>query len=425
MSLHNFEPDLEYARRLDGGDVLAGFRNKFVITDSELIYADGNSLGRLPVAAAERIDSTVRHEWGDRLIRGWNAGWYDAASRVGDKIGQLIGAGPGRVVVSDTTSINLFKLTMAALSLQPERSRIISDVLNFPSDLYILQGCVDLLGNRHHLDLIPSDDGLTIDMQILYDTIDEKTALVTLSQVVFKSAYLYDVEAVTRKAHEAGAMVLWDMSHSVGVVPAELDRWDVDLAVGCTYKYLNGGPGAPAFLYVRPDLQDKTVQPIWGWFGQKRPFEFGLDYDPADGIKRFLVSSPPILSLSAMEASVDLLLEAGIDRIRVKSTDLTSYLIFLYETRLKSLGFELGTPREPERRGSHVSLQHKEAYRINRALIDEMKVIPDFREPNIIRLGLSPLYNSFEDVWRMVDRIWIIVEEKRYLNYPTDRPAVT
>ncbi len=425
MSLHNFEPDLEYARRLDGGDVLAGFRNKFVITDSELIYADGNSLGRLPVAAAERIDTTVRHEWGDRLIRGWNAGWYDAASRVGDKIGQLIGAGPGRVVVSDTTSINLFKLTMAALSLQPERSRIISDVLNFPSDLYILQGCVDLLGNRHHLDLIPSDDGLTIDMQILYDTIDEKTALVTLSQVVFKSAYLYDVEAVTRKAHEAGAMVLWDMSHSVGVVPAELDRWDVDLAVGCTYKYLNGGPGAPAFLYVRPDLQDKTVQPIWGWFGQKRPFEFGLDYDPADGIKRFLVSSPPILSLSAMEASVDLLLEAGIDRIRVKSTDLTSYLIFLYETRLKSLGFELGTPREPERRGSHVSLQHKEAYRINRALIDEMKVIPDFREPNIIRLGLSPLYNSFEDVWRMVDRIWIIVEEKRYLNYPTDRPAVT
>jgi kynureninase len=425
MSLQNFEPNLDFARRLDGGDVLAEFRDKFVITDPDLIYADGNSLGRLPKASAECIETTVRREWGDRLIRGWNAGWFDSAARVGDKIGQLIGAGPGRVVVSDTTSINLFKLTMAALSLRPERSRIISDVLNFPSDLYILQGCIDLLGNRHHLDLIPSDDGLTVDMQTLYDTIDEKTALVTLSQVVFKSAYLYDVEAVTRKAHEAGALVLWDMSHSAGVVPAELDRWNVDLAVGCTYKYLNGGPGAPAFLYVRPDLQDKTVQPIWGWFGQKRPFDFGLDYDPADGIKRFLVSSPPILSLSAMEASIDILLEAGIDRIRAKSTDLTAYLIFLCDTRLKPLGFELGTPRDPERRGSHISLQHREAYRINRALIDEMNVIPDFREPNIIRLGLSPLYNSFADVWGMVERIRIVVEEKRYLNYPTDRPAVT
>lgn len=420
-----FEKSPSFAEMLDVKDPLASFRDKFVITDPDLIYADGNSLGRLPKRSIDKMQTTIEEEWGDKLIRGWNAGWYEASSHVGDKIAPLIGAKPGTVIVSDTTSINLFKLTMAALAMRPGRTRIISDTLNFPSDLYILQGCINLLGGHHHLYLTPSEDGISINPQNLYDAIDENTALVSLSHVAFKSAFLYDAAEVTRRAHEAGAMMLWDLCHSVGAVPSKLDEWNADFAVGCTYKYLNGGPGAPAFLYVRPDLQDKTAQPIWGWFGQKSPFAFDLEYQPADGIKRFLVSSPPILSASAMEAAIDLTLEAGIDRIRAKSILMTSYLVYLFDEILAPLDFTLGSPRDPDRRGSHISIRHKEGYRINRALIEEMKVIPDFREPDNIRLGLTPLYMSYSDIWKMVDRIRRVVEEERYLNYPHDREPVT
>jgi len=425
MKQTTFEDSFEFAQKLDTEDKLARFRNRFVINDPDLIYADGNSLGRLSYKSAAKVETTVGHEWGEKLIRGWNDGWFETSSRVGDKIGGLIGAAPGNVILSEATSVNLFKLTMAALEMRPERNRIISDVLNFPSDLYIFQGCLRLMGNRHELYLAPSENGIDVDSQIIYDAIDENTALVSLSQVVFKSAFLYDVEAITRRAHEAGAMVLWDLSHSVGVVPSQLDDWNVDFAVGCTYKYLNGGPGSPAFLYVRRDLQDKAVNPIWGWFGQKNPFDFDLEYRPAGGIQSFLVSSPPILSASAVEAAVDNSLEAGIENIREKSVELTSYMVYLFDKVLAPAGFSLGTPRQPERRGSHISLRHPEAYRINRALIEEMKVIPDFREPDIIRLGLSPLYNSFADVWKLTDRIRQVVEEKRYENYSPERLPVT
>ena len=425
MTHDKFGKSRSFAEKMDAEDILASFRNQFVIADPDLIYADGNSLGRLPKRSAELLQSTIHEGWGRQLIRGWNAGWFEASSRAGDKIAPLIGAQPGTVIVSDTTSINLFKLTMAALALRPERRRIISDTLNFPSDLYILQGCINLAGNRHHLYLVPSEDGIIVDLQALYDSIDDNTALVSLSHVAFKSAFLYDAEEVTRHAHEAGALVLWDLCHSAGAVPSRLHDWKVDFAVGCTYKYLNGGPGAPAFLYVRRDLQDQAMQPIWGWFGQKAPFAFDLEYQPADGIKRFLVSSPPILSAAAMEASIDLILEAGIDRIRAKSIMMTSYLIYLFDEILSPLGFTLGSPRDPKMRGSHVSIRHGEGYRINRALIEEMKVIPDFREPDNIRLGLAPLYISFIDIWEMVDRIRRVVEEKRYLNYSQERAPVT
>jgi kynureninase len=244
--------------------------------------------------------------------------------------------------------------------------------------------------------------------------------------VVFKSGFLYDAEAVTRRAHEVGAQVLWDLGHSAGAVPIELDDWGVDFAVGCTYKYLNGGPGAPAYLYVRRDLQEKTVSPIWGWFGQRSPFDFGLEYQPAGGIKRFLVSSPAILSTLAMEAGLDILLEAGMERIRRKSVQLTSYLVDLVDAILVPLGFSLGSPKDPARRGSHVSIRHPEGYRVNRVLIEEMNVIPDFREPDNIRLGLAPLYTSFRDVWEAVDRIRQVVKERRYLRYfPGQRLTVT
>ena len=421
----DYRQGAEYARLLDTRDELAGFREAFAIADPGLIYLDGNSLGRLPRRTAERLATAVTEEWGRDLIRGWNGGWYQAASRIGDQIGRLVGAGSGQVVAGDSTSVNLYKLVMAALSLRPERDRVVSDVLNFPSDLYILQGCIDLLGNRHRLHLVASADGMTVDLPTLLDAIDERTALVTLSHVTFKSGFLYDAAAVTEKARRAGALVLWDLSHSVGVVPIDLDGWGADLAVGCTYKYLNGGPGAPAFLYVSRDLQERARSPIWGWFGQRAPFAFDLDYEPAAGVSRFLAGTPPVLSLVALEPALELILEAGIEQIRHKSVRLTSYLIYLVDAVLAPLGFRLGTPRDAARRGSHVSVRHAEGYRIGQALIEEMQVLPDFREPDNIRLGLAPIYTSFAEVWEAVDRMRRVVTEERYRNYSHERHQVT
>jgi len=420
MEEFDFKPGPAFAGRLDKDDELGPFRKAFLFAEPDLIYLDGNSLGRLTLRAAAHIHEAVEGQWGRELIRGWNQGWYQAPGRVGDKIAPLVGSGPDQIVVSDSTSVNLFKLATAALSIQTGRQRIISDDMNFPSDLYVLQGCIHLLGNLHQLELAASADGIHGDQKALLQAIDEQTALVSLSHVAFKSGYLYDVQAITERAHQAGALVLWDVSHSVGAVPITLDEWGVDLAVGCSYKYLNGGPGAPAFLYVRRGLQDKLLSPIWGWFGEHDPFSFGLDYRPAEGIARFLVGTPPILSLLALEASLDPLLEAGIERIRRKSVLLTSYLVYLIDSVLNPLGFSLGSPRDPNKRGSHVSIRHPEAYRINRALIEEMGVLPDFREPDNIRLGVSPLYTSFEEVWQAVERLGQVVQKKHYLRYSSD-----
>lgn len=414
-----------YAQQLDALDELAPYREYFHIAEPDLIYLDGNSLGRLPRLVDERMRQVVKQEWGSSLVSGWNSGWYEAPARVGDKIAQIVGAGPNQLIVGDSTSVNLFKLVMAGLALRGDRTEIVTDALNFPSDLYVLQSCVHLLGDRHRLEVLPSADGMTIDQQALLDAIDEKTALVTLSHVVFKSGHLYDVAAITKHAHRMGALVLWDLSHSVGVIPTELDAWGVDLAVGCTYKYLNGGPGSPAFLYVRKELQEEAQSPIWGWFGHRSPFAFDLDYQPPEGIGRFLSGTPPILSLLAMEAALEPILEAGVSRIHEKAMQLTSYLVDLADSILLPLGFEIASPRNPAARGSHISLRHPDAYRINRALIDEMKVLPDFREPDNLRLGLSPLYTSFEDVWTGIDRIRQVVAERRHERYSEDRLAVT
>jgi kynureninase len=302
---------------------------------------------------------------------------------------------------------------------------IVSDTLNFPSDLYIAQGCIELLGGRHELRLAPSADGMTVDPATLYAAIDEQTALVTLSHVVFKSGFLYDMAAVTARAHEVGALVLWDLSHSAGVVPIELDSWGVDFAVGCCYKYLNGGPGAPAYLYVREGLQAQARSPIWGWFGQQAPFAFELGYRPAAGIDRFLAGTPPMLALLAIEPALDMLLDAGVERMRQKALRLTEYAIELFDAQLAPIGYLLGTPRDANQRGSHVSVRHPEGYRINRALIEELNVLPDFREPDNIRLGLAPLTTSFADVWQAVERLRRAVVDRHYLRYPAERLAVT
>jgi kynureninase len=438
-----FSPSRSFALELDTKDPLASFREQFVITDPDLLYMDGNSLGRLPKVAVERARQLVENEWGNDLIRGWNKGWWDAPQRVGNKIGQLIGAAAGQIIVSDTTSVNLYKLTMAALRIQSGRKRIITDEFNFPSDLYILQGAVQTLtpsppsplpnlgegrrgeGQYEILRIPAADDDITPDLAALESAINDDTALVTLSHVLFKSGYHYDMRAITDLAHRKGALVLWDLSHSVGAVPISLDECNADLAIGCTYKYLNGGPGAPAFLYVNKALQDKLTSPIWGWWGQNRPFDFGLDYVPAPGVDRFLVGTQPMLSLLTMEAALEPILAAGMDRIRAKSILLTDYASYLTDERLAPLGFSLGSPRDSARRGSHISIRHTDAYRINRALIEEMNVIPDFRAPDNLRLGFAPLYISFADIWDMVDRIRKVIIEKRHEKYPKEKLAVT
>jgi kynureninase len=415
----------EEAHTLDSRDKLASFRERFIFEQPDLIYLNGNSLGRLPKATAERLEVVVEQEWGRDLIRGWNQGWYEASARLGEKVAQLVGAAPGQVILSDSTSANLFKLVLAALELRPDRNRIVSDTLNFPSDLYVLQGCVRLLGERHHIHLVPSEDDISVNLQALYDEIDEQTALVTLSHVAFKTCYCYDAAAVTERAHEAGALVLWDLSHSAGVVPIDLDGWSADMAVGCTYKYLCGGPGAPAFLYVQRDLQEQGLSPMWGWFGQQEPFEFDLAYQPAEGIRRFLVGTPPVLSLAALEPALDLVLEAGIPAIRAKSVQLTSMLVDLVDEVLGPLGFSLGSPRDQDRRGSHVSIRHPEAHRISRPLRKEMNVLVDFREPDLLRLGLAPLYTSFAEVWQAVEYIRQVVETGHYRKYAAEKQPVT
>lgn len=423
VSSSDFARALADARALDAQDPLARFRAEFRIADPDLIYMDGNSLGRLPARSVALARQMVEQQWGERLIRSWGEGWYAAPARIGDKIGQLVGAAPGQVIVTDSTSVNLYKLSMAALALRTDRRVILTDTHNFPSDLYILQGCAQTLGRGHRLRLV---DAAPEEMnRAVLDAIDGDTALVTLSHVVFKSGAMYDAQAITRRAHEQGALVLWDLSHAAGAVPVELDAWGADFAVGCTYKYLNGGPGAPAFLYVRADLQDAALSPIWGWFGEARPFAFDLDYRPAPGIQRFLCGTPPLLSLLAVEAGVDLLLEAGLPALREKSLRQTGYLIDLYDRFLAPLGFALGTPRDGSLRGSHVSIRHPEGYRINRALIEELGVLPDFREPDNLRLGIAPLYTRYEDIWAAVERIHRAVVEQRYAHYPQERAAVT
>jgi len=426
-----FNSDQDFAVEKDRQDPIAGFRENFVISDPDLIYLDGNSLGRLPATTFPHLEDAIKHQWGDQLIRSWNQGWFRKPQTLGARLAEVIGADEDEVLICDTTCINLFKLTIAALRSKPDRKKVVSDELNFPSDLYVFQGAVDLLGGDRSLEVIQSPDSIEIKYPDIQKSVDNDTALLALTHVAFKSAFMYDMQRTTRIAHQAGALMLWDLSHSVGAVPVDLNGCGADLAVGCTYKYLNGGPGSPAFLYVRKDLQEELIPAIWGWFGTKNPFEFNLDFEPGEGISRFLISTPHMLSMLALEPALEIILEAGIDQLRKKSVSQTEYLIFLFEEQLEELGFKLGSPREAGQRGSHVSLRHPEAYRICQALISPLddenapKVIPDFRSPDNIRLGIAPLYTSYQDIHRAMLRLRQIVKEEIYLKYPAERSAVT
>ncbi len=420
--------ELSLAKQLDKEDKLKDFRKEFVHADSKTIYLDGNSLGRLPFKTQERLKSVVDKEWGERLIKSWNEGWFELSTKVGSKIAKVIGAKENEVIVADSTSINLYKLVFSALKASPGKNKIVTDQFNFPSDHYILQSIVDQFNEDYKIEIIQSRDGITIDIEDVEKAIDESTAVVTLSHAAFKSAFLYNMKEVTKIAHEKGAFVVWDLSHSVGAVDIELNNANADLAIGCTYKYLNSGPGAPAFLYVREDLQEKLSSPIWGWFGDKDPFEFDLQFREAEGIKKFQIGTPPIISLSGVDSSIDITLDAGIKNIREKSVKLTEYLIYLVNELLLPLGFTLGSPIDADKRGSHFSIRHKEGYKICKAIMDEQNekiVIPDFREPDNIRLGASSLYNSFEDVWEAVHIIRDIVVNKKFNKYEKTKEKVT
>jgi kynureninase len=416
-------PGYDKAVGLDEADPLKHHRERYVHTDPDLIYLDGNSLGRLPVAAVEHLDATINTQWGDRLIRSWNDGWWDLQLHLGDKLAPLLGADAGEVMISDSTSVNLYKLAYAAVTASPEsRDRIITDDLNFPSDVYVLNSIAQQTNRT--LEVVASDS-VNGPVAALGAAIDERAALVSLSHTTFQSGYTYDLASLTRLAHDAGAMILWDCSHSVGSVPIDFAAADVDLGVGCTYKHLNGGPGSPAFLYVRRDLQDRLINPIAGWWSHAKPFALDLDYRPVSGIRRFHTGTMPILSLAAISAGIDDVREAGIEAIREKSVSLGSYLVELYERHLASLGFGLASPTEPDRRGSHISLRHEKAWPVNVALIEAGMVIPDFRVPDTIRLGMSSLYTRFIDIHTAVQRMVRIVDQHIYDDYGDVVPTVT
>lgn len=417
--------DLAYAQTLDRKDKLALFKEQFVVDDPELIYLDGNSLGRLPHQTVKNLNEVINQQWGVDLIRGWNKNWISLQQKIGNKLSQLLGAKSGEIIIADSTSINLFKLALAALQVQPKRHKIITDDLNFPSDLYILQGILKLTDRPYQLEVLKSPDGIHGPIAALEAAIDEDTALVSLSHTVFKSSYTYPMAHITALAHKVGAITLWDMSHSAGSVAINLNEANADLAVGCTYKYLNGGPGSPAFLYIRKDWQNRLNNPISGWMGQNNMFDFALNYQPTTDISRFLTGTPPVVSLSAIENGVDLLLAAGMDRLRAKSVQQTDYFIALYDAWLTFLGFSLNTPLNSAHRGSHISLGHPEAWGISQALINDMNVLPDFRKPDNIRFGITPLYTSFVDIYNALHRLKTVMNERLYEKYKDTQAIVT
>jgi kynureninase len=415
----------EDALALDARDPLAGFRERFAIADPHLIYLDGNSLGRCPAETRARLRVVV-DEWGEQLVSGWHE-WIDAPTRAGDALAEAaLGARPGEVLVCDSTTVNLYKLACAALDayrLSAQRA-LVTDRDNFPTDRYVLEGIAAERGLE--LRLFDSDPLLGPQPEQLEEQLaDGAVALVVISHVAYRSGALADMEALTEVVRRHDAHIVWDLSHSAGAVPVRLRESRVELAVGCTYKYLNSGPGGTAYLYVAEELQAGLRSPIWGWFGQAEQFEMERPYDPQPGISRFMAGTPPILNLAAVEAGVAVTAEAGIDAIRAKSVAQTDLLIALHDQWLAPLGFELGTPRDAARRGSHVSLRHAEAWPICRALIERADVIPDFRGPDSIRLGVAPLYTSYADVYDAIDRLRGLVERGEHREVDAARSRVT
>ncbi|MFJ2449447.1 kynureninase [Pseudomonas sp. NPDC087626] len=395
---------------LDAEDSLAPLREQFALP-AGVIYLDGNSLGARPVAALERAQAVIAQEWGDGLIRSWNsAGWRDLPQRLGNRLASLIGAGDDEVVVTDTTSINLFKVLGAALKVQagraPERKVIVSESSNFPTDLYIAQGLMDLLQQGYSLRLVDTPEALA-------QAIDQDVAVVLLTHVNYKTGYMHDMAAMTALIHECGALAIWDLAHSAGAVPVDLRQADADYAIGCTYKYLNGGPGSQAFAWVSPKLCDLVAQPLSGWFGHVRQFDMESGYEPSKGIARYLCGTQPITSLAMVECGLDIFAQTDMPSLRRKSLALTDLFIQLVEERCAAHDLTLITPREHAKRGSHVSFEHPQGYAVIQALIAR-GVIGDYREPRIMRFGFTPLYTSFTEVFDAVQILGEILDQETW-----------
>jgi kynureninase len=416
------------AEALDAADPLAGFRARFAGAGDDAsdptrpLYLDGNSLGRMPVETPAALARVVEEEWARGLVRSWSS-WIGAATRVGDLLAEgVLGARPGEVLVADSTTVDLYKLLVAAADARPGRDVLVCVADDFPTDRYVVAGVAQARGMT--VREVPADIDQGLDPAVLAAALDERVAVVVLSAVAYRSGALADVAAVTATAREAGALVLWDLSHAAGAVPVDLTANGADLAVGCTYKYLNGGPGAPAFLYVRRELQEQLRQPIWGWFGQRDQFAMGPAYDPAPGIERFAVGTPPVLATVAVEVGARLVAEAGVVRLAVKGRALGELVVALADAWLAPHGVALASPRDPARRGSHVTLAHPDAWQLTQALVDR-GVVPDFRTPDRVRLGPAPLYTRFVDVWDAMDCFREVLASGAHEGYPTVRAHVT
>ncbi len=390
---------------LDAADPLAHFKHRFTLP-SGVIYLDGNSLGVLPAATPARLATAITEHWGEGLVRSWNsAGWIDLSQRIGEKLAPLIGAAPGTTRVCDSTSVNLFKVLAAALALQPGRKTILSEADDFPTDLYIAEGLAGLLGAQHRLQLVSVD--------ALPAALNEDVAVLMLSHVNYRNGRLHDMAALTAAAQAQGALVLWDLAHSAGALPIDLARCNADFAVGCGYKYLNGGPGAPGFLYVAPEHHAALVAPLSGWFGHARPFAFEPGYAPAPGVDRLLVGTPPVLSMVALEVGIDLMAEADLALVREKSLCLSALFAARVERELAGLGLNVVSPREDTERGSQVCLTHAAAWPVMQALIAR-GVIGDVRAPDILRFGFTPLYLRYTEVWDAVSHLEAVLRSREW-----------
>ncbi len=389
----------------DATDPFRHHRDRFVLPEG-LIYLDGNSLGALPRNVAGRVATTVAAEWGNALITSWNVhDWFDLPGRIGDRLARLVGAPAGTVIACDTISVNLFKLLGAALKLRPGRTTILSDTGNFPTDLYMVQGLVDFLGDGHRLRLAEPEDVVA--------AIDEDVAVLLLTEIDYRTARRHDMKTVTEKAHAKGALVIWDLAHSAGALPVGLTAANADFAVGCTYKYLNGGPGAPAFLFVRKDLQEEIRSPLSGWWGHASPFAFDLDYRPAAGITRQQCGTQAILAMAALDSALDVWEDVDLAALHRKAMELAQLFIERVESFGSSHGIRLAGPRQLEHRGSHVSFHCPQGYAVMQALIAD-GVIGDFRAPDMIRFGLTPLYLGYADIWDAAARLERIMAEQRW-----------
>ncbi|MDG1022578.1 MAG: aminotransferase class V-fold PLP-dependent enzyme [Flavobacteriaceae bacterium] len=419
--------DINQVKQEDEKDPLSKFRAYFFHPKNEL-YFDGNSLGKLPLKAQKTLHEVIQNQWGEGLIRSWNRYWLDIPKKIGAKYAQLLGVEKEEISIGESTSVRLYQILHALISSGLFPKHLTTDILNFPTDLYVMEGLKKNF-EISPITVVSYPNEIEADIEKLKRTIKNHPGIICLSLVSYKSAFLYPMRLLNRWAAKHSSIIVWDLSHAIGAVAIDLKKTETKIALGCTYKYMNGGPGAPAFLYVNKIIQTNLFNPIQGWFGHQRPFDFEKNYIPAQGIGRFASGTPAILSMAAMEAGVDIVLEAGIESLRNKSVLQSELLLKMAQEELIPLGFLIESPIEPEYRGSHVTLSHDGAWQICQALLagsqSHPKIIPDFRPPNFIRFGITPLYTQYRDLWTLVDTLKTIMNTKSYLNFSVEKTTVT